>query len=79
MRLTNRALISKVNHFEQQREFPGWKISEQKEINSEKDRRGMIGQQMEDIHFMAGSNLHSEGEIVGHGRRDSEIMREGFK
>lgn len=31
VRVTSRGLISEVNHFEQQRESPGWKISEQED------------------------------------------------
>lgn len=33
-RVTSRGLISEANHFEQQRESPGWKISEQEERDS---------------------------------------------
>ena len=41
VRVTSRGLISEANHFEQQRESPGWKISEQEERDSkEKDREG---------------------------------------
>lgn len=40
-RVTSRGLISEANHFEQQRESPGWKISEQEERDSKgKDREG---------------------------------------
>lgn len=39
---TSRGLISEINHFEQQRESPGWKISEQEERDSQRKRgRGM--------------------------------------
>lgn len=43
-RVTSRGLISEANHFEQQRESPGWKISEQEERDWEKKktRRGWI-------------------------------------
>lgn len=37
MRVTSRGLISEVNHFEQQRESPGWKISEQEERDSQRE------------------------------------------
>lgn len=41
-RVTSRGLISEANHFEQQRESPGWKISEQEERDSkEKDGEGV--------------------------------------
>lgn len=40
VRVTSRGLISEVNHFEQQRESPGWKISEQEERDSQRERRG---------------------------------------
>lgn len=33
VRVTSRGLISEVNHFEQQRESPGWKISEEEEMD----------------------------------------------
>lgn len=33
--MTSRGLISEVNHFEQQRESPGWRISEQEERDSD--------------------------------------------
>lgn len=36
--MTSRELISEVNHFEQ-RESPGWKISEQKERHSLRKRK----------------------------------------
>jgi len=43
VRVTSRGLISEVNHSEQQRESPGWKISEQEERDSQiKMRRGRI-------------------------------------
>lgn len=35
-RVTSRGLISEANHFEQQRESPGWKISEQEERDSKR-------------------------------------------
>lgn len=40
-RVTSRGLISEANHFERQRESPGWMISEQEESDSkEKDGKG---------------------------------------
>lgn len=41
-KVTSRGLISEVNHFEQQRESPGWKISEREERVSQRKmgRRG---------------------------------------
>lgn len=36
VRVTSRGLISEANHFELQRESPGWKISEQEEKDSKK-------------------------------------------
>lgn len=36
-RVTSRGLISEVNHFEQQRESPGWKISEQEARDSQRE------------------------------------------
>lgn len=42
-RVTSRGLISEVNHFEQQRESPGWKISEQETDIEKKNRGGARG------------------------------------
>lgn len=41
VRVTSRGLISEVNHIEQQRESPGWKISDQEERLTETDREGV--------------------------------------
>lgn len=56
VRVTSRGLISEVNHSEQQRESPGWKISERAERHSQRKMRrrvkkktGRIGQKTDDI------------------------------
>lgn len=40
VRVTRRGLISEVKHFEQQRESPGWKISEPEERDGEGANEG---------------------------------------
>lgn len=42
VRVTSRGLISEVNHSEQQRESPGWKISERAERHSQRKMRRRV-------------------------------------
>lgn len=69
-RETCKRLISGANHYEQQRESPGWNISVQEERDNRKrrkrGRREMIGQKMEDkqVDFYKTSPATQRAETV---------------